>query len=532
MTSTSTAGRLEFSCVGARRALLLATSAFGGIVAVPAMAQSSPAPLEASAAASGDGDIVVTAQKREERVQRVPINVSVLDGKVLDKQTAGGLLEALQATPSVSGNTSDLGGVTQISIRGVAPAVPFGLTSSTVGYYIDGVPFALGRSAGVPNAGDYDLSRIEVLRGPQGTLYGASALNGVVHIVTNEADPRDFEAKGRVGTATIEGGGISYQGDAAINLPLVKDVLAIRLVGGFNHDAGWIDQPLLNKRNANWTDNGYVRFKLDYRPTDDLKIDLGAWLSSIKEGAPSFSENGVQQLAPRPIPSKVRFGAYNGKIVYDLPFASISSSTSYLRFRQDVFTHTDDALIFIQANPDNGRLYSRLPARVLTEEFLVNSAKSTDLRWQVGAFYRDAQNDTYQTLPLAFGPGNNTSFRDSSKSYALFGQATYAFGDGHFEATAGLRYFHDKYGTKTLVNPTNQLPLVDIVNTAKATTPRFVLAWLPNNDTNIYATYSVGFRSGVNQQPLSISVNPAFPPAGPDKLHNYEIGAKGKLGGG
>ncbi|KRB80680.1 hypothetical protein ASE00_16730 [Sphingomonas sp. Root710] len=477
-------------------------------------------------------EIVVTAQKREEPLQKVPINVSVLDGKLLDKQSAGGVLEALQTTPSVSGQTSDLGGVTQISIRGVSPAVPFGLTSSTTGYYIDGVPFALGRSAGVPNAGDFDLSRIEVLRGPQGTLYGASALNGVVNIVTSQADPSKFEAKARVGTATTEGGGISYQGDAAINVPLVQDVLAIRLVGGFNHDAGWIDQPLQSKRNANYTDNGYIRAKLAYHPTEDLKIDLGAWLSSIKEGAPSFGKNGVQQLAPRPIPSKVRFGAYNAKIAYDLPFASISSSTSLLRFKQTVFTHTDNALIFIQADPDNGRLFSRLPARVFTEEFLVNSSNSTNLRWQVGAFYRDAQNDTYQTLPLAFGAGNNTSFRDTSKSYAVFGQATYAFADDHFELTGGLRYFHDKYGTQTRVNPTNILPVVDVKNVAKATTPRVVLAWLPDKNTNIYATYSVGFRSGVNQQPLSIAVDPTYPPAGPDKLHNYEVGAKGNLGSG
>jgi iron complex outermembrane receptor protein len=241
MTLMSTIGRLSISSVGPRRAILLGTSAFAVLAAAQAAAQSTPAPVEASAPVPENGDIVVTAQKREERVQRVPINLSVLDGKVLDKQTSGGILEALQATPSVSGNTSDLGGVTQISIRGVAPAVPFGLTSSTVGYYIDGVPFALGRSAGVPNAGDFDLSRIEVLRGPQGTLYGASALNGVVHIVTNEANPGEFEAKGRLGTATTEGGAISYQADAAINLPLVKDVLAIRLTGGFNHDAGWIN---------------------------------------------------------------------------------------------------------------------------------------------------------------------------------------------------------------------------------------------------------------------------------------------------
>jgi outer membrane receptor protein involved in Fe transport len=532
MTAMSTVGRLGVSYIAARRALLLATSAFAGFIACPATAQTTQAPAEASAAAPAEGDIVVTAQKREERVQRVPINVSVLDGKVLDKQATGGILEALLVTPSVSGNTSDLGGVTQITIRGVAPSVPFGDGSGTVGYYVDGVPFGLGRSAGVPNTSDYDMARIEVLRGPQGTLYGASALNGVIHILTNDADPRQFEAKGRVGTATTEGGGISYQADGAINVPLIKDKLAIRVVGGFNHGAGWIDQPLLGKRNANWTDNGYVRVKLDYRPTDQLKIDLSAWLSSLKEGAPSWGVGGVQPHTPLPIPSKTRFGAYNGKIAYDLPFASISSSTSYFRLLQNVFTHTNNALTFLVPNLEDGHLYSRLPARVFAEEFLVNSVNAADWRWQVGAYYRDAQNDTYQTLPLAFGAGNNTSFRDASRSYAAFGQVTRTFFDDRVEVTGGLRYFHDRYETKTLVNPKNTLPTVDTVNIAKATTPRIVLAWLPDKNTNIYATYSVGFRSGLNQQPLAISINPTLRPAAPDKLYNYEVGAKGNLGGG
>lgn len=133
-------------------------------------------------------EIVVTAQKREEKLQNVPISIAVLGGKALDKQVAGGSLEALVSVPGISQSTSDAGGMTQVSIRGVSAAVPFGGGSGTTGYYVDSIPFSLVRSAAVPNTNAYDMSRLEVLRGPQGTLYGASALNGVVRILTNDAD--------------------------------------------------------------------------------------------------------------------------------------------------------------------------------------------------------------------------------------------------------------------------------------------------------------------------------------------------------
>ena len=246
-----------------------------------AQAQSAPAP--GSSTDDSLGEVVVTAEKREESLQKVPISMTVVDGKALDKQPSGGALEALALLPGVSESTSDAGGMTQISMRGVAPAVPFGDGSTTVGYYIDGVPFALVRSAAVPNMNDYDMSRIEVLRGPQGTVYGATALNGVVHIITKDADPTQFEAKSRVGGAGTEGGSASYRVDGALNVPLIPDKLAFRLVAGYDHDGGWIDQPHLGVKNANSVDLKDVRLKIDYRPTDDLKIDLTSWYSYDKE---------------------------------------------------------------------------------------------------------------------------------------------------------------------------------------------------------------------------------------------------------
>ena len=512
-----------------RDALLALAFLLATVHANAQSAQATAATPSSPAAGDNLSEIIVTAQKREEKLQDVPISIAVLDGKVLDQQPAGGTLEALALVPGISQSMSDAGGMTQISMRGVAPAVPFGDGSTTVAYYVDGVPFALVRSAAIPNTNDYDMSRIEVLRGPQGTLYGATALNGVVHIITNDADPTQFAAKARVGGADTDGGSGSYRGDAMVNIPIIADKLAIRVVAGDDHEGGWIDQPNLGIKNANTTDLTSLRLKVDIRPFDDLKIDLTAWDSKDKEAAASFGINGVQANTYNYSPSTTHYDAFNGRVIYDLPFASLSSSTSYMKLEQNIYTDYDNALPPAQQTHNTeDELYSHLPASVFTEEFLINSRDAGAWRWQVGAFYRDAYDERLQTLPALLGP-YDISWHDGTISYAAFGQITRSFDDGHFEVTAGLRDFHDSYGTRTIENADELLPFVNPSATAHAVTPRFVFSWLPNPNTNIYATYSEGFRSGLEQSPLILAADPQLPPARPDTLRNYEIGAKGTL---
>jgi outer membrane receptor protein involved in Fe transport len=473
-------------------------------------------------------EIIVTAQKREERLQDVPISIAVLDGKALDKQATGGTLEALLEVPGISQSMSDAGGMTQVSIRGVSPAVPFGGGSSTIGYYIDSIPFALVRSAAVPNTSDYDMSRIEVLRGPQGTLYGASALNGVVRVLTNDADPTRFELKARVGGAATQGGAGSYRADSAINVPLIADKLAIRVVAGVEREGGWINQPVRGVENANSSLSENLRIKVAATPIENLRIDLAAWLSHDRYDAAPYADDSGNQFTPLAQPGRTNYGAYNARIVYDLPFMSISSATSYLDFRQKLFT--DFSYAAPALDPHLLQLYSDLPAQVTTEELLFNSKLNGPWRWSAGLFYRDAQDDRYQTLPAVLS-GHAISWSDRSKSYAGFGQITRSFAEGHFELSGGLRYFHDQSDTITLVPADSLLPAASARANSNAVTPRVVATWLPGSNMTAYVSYSQGFRSGLNQTPLTLLAAP-LPPAKPDKLNNYEVGAKGSLFGG
>jgi len=533
MTSRHEAPYLRFSCLSQsiRNTFLLSATLLASAhanaqstSASAAQASAQPSTLESATPSGGNtlAEIIVTAQKREERLQDVPISMSVLEGPALDKQPIGGTLEELTEVPAVSESSSDAGGMTSVSIRGVSPSVTFGDGSSTIGYYIDSIPFGLVRSAAVPNINDYDLSRIEVLRGPQGTLYGASALNGVVRIITNDADPSHFDAKVRVGGADTDGGGSSYRADAEVNVPIIQDKLAIRVVAGDDHEGGWINQPARGLKDVNTTDNQNARVKVDIRPVDNLKIDLEAWHQREKDNAASYADEFGNQSTTLPEPGTTTINAYNVKVDYGLPFMTVSSATSYLNYGQVQYTD------FTYVVPGD-RLYSNLPAKAFTEELLLNSRDSDQWRWSAGAFYRNAHDDRYQTLAVVL-PGP-ISWRDLSKSTAVFGQITRTFDDDHFEVSGGLRYFHDDAGTETLLVPGGFLPASYPQARFHAVTPRVVATWLPSRQLTVYASYSEGFRSGLEQTPLTLLAAP-LPPAKADTLHNYELGAKGSALGG
>jgi outer membrane receptor protein involved in Fe transport len=210
--------------------------------------------------------------------------LSRLCGADLDKSSVQSVSDALSMVPGVAVNVTGQGGETKLTIRGVTAAGSLFAGPSPIGYYLDSVPFGLVRSAVQPYANSYDLNRIEVLRGPQGTLYGASALNGVVRVLTNDADLNDFDFKARASVSSTESGGGNWREDAAVNLPIVDGKLAARLVVGQEHDSGWINSPIGN--NINDGDLKNIRLKVNAQPIDDLSIKLGATHEEANFGAP------------------------------------------------------------------------------------------------------------------------------------------------------------------------------------------------------------------------------------------------------
>jgi iron complex outermembrane recepter protein len=275
------------------------------LVGVMAMLVGSAALAEPPAAVSSKHEleeIVVTAEKRSSTVQKTPISMTAISGQELQERGVNGIEQALQEVPGVSFASAGPG-QTQFEIRGLSQD---GGESPTVGFYLDETPLtppataSNGKVSIDPNL--YDLSRIEVLRGPQGTLYGAGAMGGTIKLVTNPPDPSRVYGTGESILSGTQGGGINYTQNAMVNLPFAAGRAALRLVGTHAHTSGWIDRVVLSNfpletnpdpvngfygltrgdvtkvrptkvyKNANDEDLDSVRASLLVQPTDSLSI--------------------------------------------------------------------------------------------------------------------------------------------------------------------------------------------------------------------------------------------------------------------
>lgn len=464
-------------------------------------------------------EVIVTAQRREEKLSEVPISITVLGGDQLDQSQSQSLLDELTRVAGISLSQNALsGGVTTVQMRGVAPSNPLFSGSSPVGYYLDSIPFGLVRSALVPDMNAYDLGRVEVLRGPQGTLYGVGSLNGVVRVLTTDADLNEFAVKARASTADTEGGEQSYRGDMAVNVPIVEGKFGARAVVGYNKVGGWIDR--LNARDINDSATKTYRLKLNATPTDDLSLATSVWLSRRHEDGVQISDTRDDvRLFTIGEPMDSDFDAYSAKVSYQLPAFSITSMTGYVDyFSQGIFA-------FFGTN----ELFIGIKSKVFSQEFTLNSSSDGPWEWSFGGIYRKGKDNLLETA--IFLPPSGLIVDDASESYAVFGQITRKLFDDHLKITLGLRDFHDDVQqSQANVNGTG----VDTStkSTFTATTPQAVVTWLPSEDLTVYASYGQGFRSGLGQSGTIQLIAPQFPPAKPDKLTNYEVGAKGRLFGG
>lgn len=489
-------------------------------------------------------EVVVTAQRRTEKLQNVPISISVLSGEDLDRSTDRGIADTLNRVPgvinAVSSTTARNGSTAgSIVVRGVAPDQNAG-PAGTTAVYLDSIPFGFIRRSYLPDPSAYDMERVEVLRGPQGTLYGMSSLNGVVRLLTKDANLNAFEFKGRTVVSGTEHGAENYRGDAAINVPLVSGKLAVRAVAGYQDIGGWIDKPI--RDDSNDAQTGNYRLKINAQPTDKLSVGLLAWYSRTKGGAPANTVDGETNVSVVEEPSSTDLDAYGAKLAYDFSGMTFTSMTSYVDY---INLARVDYSPFVAGN----FLNLEFGSEVFSQEFSLNSTSEGPWRWAAGGIYRDADDRLFTTRTLvttgalAAGYIAPTIQETNSESFAVFGELTREFLDGRCDLTAGLRYFEDTVSENEVsrrdfiggtVAPPPPSPVAgQSLATSKTkfdhVSPRLVLTWHPAERATMYASYGEGFRSGVNQGPTVALAAPQYPAAEPDTLTNYEVGAKGSV---
>jgi iron complex outermembrane recepter protein len=257
-----------------------------GYAAGAAAQTSNPGPTS-PAATSDLQEVVVTAERREGTVQSTPLSITAYSGAQLEAQGVTDLSEVGYQTPGVSEKNSGPG-QTEYEMRGISSA---GGTSPTVGFYLDDVPLTApaegleGKVVVDPSL--YDLNRVEVLRGPQGTLYGSGSMGGTIRLITNQPDLASFAASTKVSGSGTDGGGGNYSANVMVNLPLVTDQLALRVVGTDTYTSGWINREVLNpfpfETNAGFTRGDVLTAPQSVHPGNPARLNR-PWTIALGRG--------------------------------------------------------------------------------------------------------------------------------------------------------------------------------------------------------------------------------------------------------
>ncbi len=505
-------------------------------------------------AAGGDSDaqeIIVTAQKRAERLLDVPQSVSVLTADDLARRGATQFRDFANTVPGLTFSTQGAG-FTNISLRGVTAGTDI---SRTVGIYVDEVPygssttFSRGYQISL-DVGLFDLDRVEVLRGPQGTLYGASTMGGVLKYVTKQPDTGRFGVEAQTGVSSTEGGGVSYNGAAAMNLPLIADKLALRVSGFESHDGGFIDNVTLGKKDVDSSDIYGGRLDLLYTPSEALRIRLTGFAQQVSRDGQTLADYRVGTFPGVPgslnqgrlfeEPFDQSFRLVSGTIAYDLGPMTITSVSSYQTSRAEFFT--DLSPTFVPLLRTLGRSYSAVgvgddsSTDKFTQEIRLASATGKRLEWVLGGFYTDEKSDYSQAVglrDLAGQPAPNDILyfiRPSRyEEYAAFGDVTWHFTE-KLAVTGGLRYASNRQGFEQ-----TNTGLIAGVSVPTVRSSDNVFTYLANaryrftDRATGYLRYATGYRpGGPNQGAAFKDPLTGLPLSAPtfdsDELASYEVG--------
>jgi len=492
-------------------------------------------------------EVVVTAQKKEERLQDVPVPVSVLSGDSLASQNQ--LLLSDYATSVPGFVVAPVGvGEQQLAIRGITTS---NFTLPTVGVTIDGVPY--GGLIDVPDIDPGDLARVEVLRGPQGTLYGSASMGGLVNFVTKEPSLTGYSGSLQAGTSTVyNGSGAGYSLRGSANLPL-NNVTALRISGYSYTNPGYIDNPVLNLQGVNRTDAYGGRAALLFQPLDNLSIKFSTLYDHIDQrgssevGVPTVGyprTTGLGDLQQNYMPGlggqRKETQAYSLTLNADLGPVKLVSLSGYNNvYDPSSFDWTE--VYGSEAQRDFGvegaGTYAFTHYKKYTEELRLSGSLGDRFDWLVGGFYSHTK--LYgDELVTANDPATG---RIVGNVWILIYPRTYQETAGFVNLTYHFTdRFDVQFGGRESNNQEHQAPETQEGPLTRSTTPVVSPAessnenaftylvtprWKLSQDFMVYARFASGFRpGGPNQHPVGI------PPAySPDKTQNYELGAKGDL---
>ncbi|MEO0688661.1 MAG: TonB-dependent receptor [Pseudomonadota bacterium] len=521
----------------AKLALKLTSGLVAASVLIPASAM---AQAQSESEASGDGstaaptnrnEIVVTATKRDQTLEEIPLAVTVLTGEELEQRQVSEFADYLPSVPGVQFNPAGNVFGNSISIRGVTDGTSSFLTQQPVALVLDDTLLTLSQGAINLDYGIFGVEQISVIKGPNSTLYGASSLGGTIKVDTRRPTLDGVRADGLGAVSFTEDGGTNFRGNASISAPIVEGVLGFEATGYYISDAGYIDSPSGDENiNSSETYGGRLAFR--FQPTPEFTADLTAYYQKFEaDDFDVVSLAGLDDLISTPRLAETfqddEFFLATLSLNYDFGGAELTSVSSY--FDRETNTQQDLSASFLNFVP-GGSLGSNTlaPAEVFAQEIRLASTGESAFSWLIGGYY---QSEVYSET--FFLPGGAPGTFDGTlayeyDTYAVFGELGYELADG-LTATVGGRY--TRYDTS--VDFDNTIFFVPAMLQASDTeedfSPRFALNY-EFDAGSIYAQASRGFRLGQANVPIpggaQNGVDEFF---SPDNLWNYEIGAKTSL---
>lgn len=494
-------------------------------------------------------EVVVTAQKRTENIQDVPAAVSVISNQLVSDLHASQLTDIGNYVPALQIDSGGSPGQTTISIRGIAPIG----RGATVATYIDDSPIGSSSSYGGGNAFaldllPYDVQRLEVLRGPQGTLYGASSMGGLLKYVLTTPSLEKFEAQvggdvfAMANADGSPGGGVN----ARLSGPLLEGKLGLTASYAREHTPGFIDNAASGQTDQNGVMQQSGRVGLDWQPIENLSVKVNALFQQVNADGdatvaldPTTLQplNGARRdnnLTSQPFSKSIQY--YSANIEYRLPWADLISATGYTN------THTsqsqDASYTYGVAFPAFGlpvgasQYAYRLHLEKYTQELRLQSREGSKIEWLAGFFATHEDSENFQSpsaltldgVPIVgVSPLFVGSLPSTYTEYAGFADLTFHV-TGQLDAFGGVRYSKNhqvfsEIGSGPLVGV---ISLLDQRSSESVTTYNAGVRFRLTDDAMIYARVASGYQPGGPN--LAV---PGIPPTfKSDTLTDYELGVK------
>jgi iron complex outermembrane receptor protein len=535
-------------------------------------------------------EIVVTATKRESSIQKVPFSIAAMTGDKIRDTGTQNIVDIARNVPGLI--IADLGpGQSQVAVRGISagqvvrdqPGV-----KESVGMYLDESPISIALFT--PDLDLFDLDRFEVLRGPQGTLFGAGSSSGTMRYITAQPKIDKFEGSVELGLSSVTDGSTGGDVKAAINLP-IGEMSAVRMVGYYDKLPGWIDSVYPDRATIKDVNDGHRaggRVAMLFKPNDDLRITPRVVYQSLEtNGYPRVDfwnilgnrytttqtpvdpgERGQVTQFEEGINDRFTLGDL--KIEYGFGGATLTSVTSYtdrkVTVLRDASQLTGSVTVQLGGSPAdvrlNSPLYDRTKLEAYSEELRLASNGEGQFDWLAGVFYQHVNRRYGQALPTPgydaflesidippnteFGaPADNPFWSDLRyhfKQFAIFGEGNYHFND-QWTLTVGARYYKfDEDRLLTFAGLFANAGNTDVPGSVSSSgvSPRAILSFAASPEVTFNAQASRGFRLGGINDPLNIPICDVNTNDAPkygaifhntwkdEKLWNYEVGMKSR----